>query len=176
VYRNYRENTLGSSTLNSIDWGGASLVSGESGPYPARDSSLTSETLTLVAEFSLNAAENWTGFEVPLGSDGEFIKQAKEIEIPFRFYGFDAAPPPDFRLVLQIGSLSAEDRGFIENPALIFETLLFDSAWASSPPSGILGINPPTFNTNPRIARFVLSDEDRRKLGDAKFLRIIALR
>ncbi|MDR1588285.1 MAG: hypothetical protein LBS57_12580 [Treponema sp.] len=175
AYRNYRESTLGGSTLNSIDWGGALIVSGESGPYPVRDSSLTSETLTLVAEFSLNATENWTGFEAPLGSDGEFIKEAKEIEIPFRFYGFDAAPPADFRLVLQIGSLSEKDRGFVENSALIFEILLFDSSWTSTSP-GTLGKNPTSFDTSPRIARFVLSDEDRRKLGDAKFLRIIALR
>ncbi|MDR1319031.1 MAG: hypothetical protein LBJ90_05350 [Treponema sp.] len=178
VYRNYRENTLGGTTLNSIDWGGAPLVSGKSGPYPARDSSLTKEAVTLVAEFSLSPAENWTGFEAPVGADKEFLKQAKEIEIPFRFYDFNVNPPGDFRLVLQIGSLSAEDRGFVENPALIFESLLFDSAWASlsTPPPGVFGINRLSFNTNPRIARFVLSDEDRRKLGDAKFLRLIAVR
>ncbi|MDR2134147.1 MAG: hypothetical protein LBP27_03485, partial [Treponema sp.] len=176
AYRNYRENTLGGSALNSVDWSGAPLVAGESGPYPARDPGLTGEAITLVAEFSLSATQNWTGFEVPLGTDSEFIKEAKEIEIPFRFHDFNAAPPADFRLVLQIGSLSAKDRGFVENPALIFETLLFDASWASSPPAAMPGINPPSFDTSPRIARFALSDGDRRKLGDAKFLRIIALR
>jgi hypothetical protein len=153
----------------SLDWDGASVVSGQDGPYPVRDSSFGSQTNALAAEFSLSDQRTWAGFEVPLGDDGALMEQAGEIEIPFRFYGFNAPPPPDFTLVLQIGSLSGEDLGFIENPELIMEKVLYP------PPPGALGINPAAFDSNARLVRIILSGEDRRKLGGATHLRLIAV-
>jgi hypothetical protein len=146
-----------------IDWGEAVLISGKQGPYPARDSQLSSRAQILAAEFTLDNAKTWAGFEVPLGNDGALMEQAREIEIPFRFYDFNRLPPADFQLFLQIGALSAKDLGFTENPGLIVEKSLYPNSAA------------PSFNTNPRIISFSLTDEDRRKLGESKYLRIFAV-
>ncbi|MDR1099005.1 MAG: hypothetical protein LBL28_00840 [Treponema sp.] len=163
-YRNYRDTSiLGNSSLMSIDWGGATLVSGQNGPYPVRDSSLTSQTHVLAAEFTLDNQKTWAGFEVPLGSDSALMEQAREIEIPFRFYGFTTTPPTDFTLILQIGALSARDLGYVENPALIVERQLY--------PNSV----PANFHMNPQIAKITLTDEDRRKLQGANFIRLFAV-
>lgn len=165
VYRNYRDTSiLGTSNLMSIDWGGAVLISGKHGPYPARDSQLSSRAQILAAEFTLDNAKTWAGFEVPLGNDGALMEQAREIEIPFRFYDFNGTPPADFRLFLQIGALSDKDLGITENPGLIVEKPLYDS---SSPST--------SFHTEPRLISFALTGEDRRKLRDAKYLRVFAV-
>jgi hypothetical protein len=166
VYRNYRDTSiLGTSNLMSIDWSGAALISGKSGPYPARDSLLSSQASILAAEFTLDAIKTWAGFEVPLGNDGAFMEEAREIEIPFRFHDFNRVSlPANFRLILQIGALSDKDRGFTENPGLIMEKTLFDGADSTD-----------SFNTSPRIIPFTLTDEDRRKLQGAKYLRLYAV-
>ncbi|GHV95108.1 hypothetical protein AGMMS50293_14280 [Spirochaetia bacterium] len=170
VYRNYRDTSvLGSSSLMSIDWSGATTVSGQNKPYPVKDSQLTGEAHVLTAEFTLDQTQNWTGFEVPLREDAALLARAREIEIPFRFYGFNGTPPADFKLVLQIGSLSGKDIAFDENAALIMESTLYP------PPPGAVSNNPAAFSQDARIARFVLGDNDRLKLGDAQYLRLIAV-
>jgi hypothetical protein len=163
-YRNYRDTSvLGSSSLRPIDWDGAALVSGQNGPYPVRDPGLTSQTHVLAAEFTLDTTKTWAGFEVPLGNDGAVMEQAREIEIPFRFYGFaNTPPPPDFALIFQIGALSDKDLGYVESPALIVERRLYDS---SSPP----------FSMDPQIVKITLTSEDRRKLQGAKFMRLFVV-
>jgi hypothetical protein len=164
VYRNYRDTSiLGTSNLMSIDWGGAVLVSGKSGPYPARDSSLSSRTHVLVAEFTLDNEKTWAGFEVPLENDGALLEQAREIEIPFRFHDFNGTSPADFSLILQIGALSDKDLGFIENPGLVVERPLYDGGISAA------------FPTNPQLIKFIFTDEDRRKLQGAKYLRLLAV-
>jgi hypothetical protein len=164
VYRNYRDNASLNGNIMSIDWGGAAAVSGQDRPYPVKDPRLTSETHVLAAEFTLTQNQ-WTGFEVPLGDDGILLAQAREIEIPFRFYGFNGTPS-DFHVILQIGSLSSKDTAFTENPALVFEQELFD---------GAVFFDNSAFDENARIARFVLGDNDRLKLADARYLRVVAV-
>ncbi|MCL2066047.1 MAG: hypothetical protein FWG99_01100 [Treponema sp.] len=161
VYRNYRDNAAFGSTLMPITWGGSSTVSGQNRPYPAKDPRLGSDTQVLVAEFSLSNARNWTGFQVPLGDNSAILSRAGEIEIPYRLYGFNNVSVSDFKLILQIGSLSGEDNAIRENLELILEKELFSAA------AGI--------NENPRIARFVISDEERLRLTDVKFLRLLAV-
>ncbi|MDR0624732.1 MAG: hypothetical protein LBG10_09945 [Treponema sp.] len=173
VYRNYRDTgILGNSTLMSIGWGGASVISGQNGPYPVRDSGLTSQTHVLAAEFALDDEKKWTGFEVPLGNDGTIMEAIQEIEVPFRFYDFAGTPPPDFTLILQIGVLSDKDLGFIENPGRIVEKQLY-------PPSSDPNINnynnPALFDMNARIAGIRITSEERRKLQGATYLRLIAV-
>jgi hypothetical protein len=163
TYRNYREpGILGN--LKSIDWDGALVVSGKSGPYPVNDPALTSRTHVLAAEFALGPGALWAGFEVPLGNDGALLEEAREIEIPFRFYGFDAPPSPGsgFKLIFQIGALSDKDLGYTENADLIVEETLFDITLGS-------------FDTFPKSISFALNGEDRRKLRGAKFMRIFAV-
>ena len=161
VYRNYYNNTVLGSNIMPIDWSGASVVAGQNRPYPAKDPQIN-ETHALVAEFSLNGAEKWTGFQVPTGYDSEILSRAGEIEIPYRLYGFDRVPPPaGFKLIFQIGSLSGEDFAHNENIDLIWERQIFSGNEA--------------FDTDIRIARFVLKDEDRLKLGDAGYMRLIAV-
>jgi hypothetical protein len=148
----------------SIEWN-PSIVSGiYDRPYPARDS-LLGDTQVLVAEFELNSEYNWTGFQVPLGVYSEILSRAAEIEIPFRFYDFDPSLHPGFRLVVQIGSLSGRDFPFAENSELIWEETLF-------PVAGSTG-----YSTEARmgIERFILDDESRRRLGDAKYLRLLVV-
>ncbi|MDR0878654.1 MAG: hypothetical protein LBN21_11420 [Treponema sp.] len=174
-YRNYRDTgALANSGFMEIDWSGASLVPGQSGPYPARDSSLTTQANVLAAEFELDAANVWTGFELALGDDGALMEQAREIEIPFRFYDFNADPPPDFTLLLQIGALSDEDRGFSENPALIMAKQIYPPVSTASDPINNSN-NPAAFGRESRLARIMLTDADRRKLRDAKYMRLMAV-
>ncbi|MDR2184078.1 MAG: hypothetical protein LBO80_00195 [Treponema sp.] len=163
VYRNFRNTDLfGSTSIMDIGWSGASVVSGESGPYLARDSVLASEILA--AEFDTLAAGSWTGFQVPLGEDGAAFEGAEQIQVPYRFYDIatkTAWTPAltDFRMIIQFGSLSNKDSGGSggnENPGLIVE--------ANIPYAGSSG-----------IAGFTLNDEDRRKLLDAKYMRLIII-
>jgi hypothetical protein len=171
IYRNFYDNTVLGSNLMNIDRN-AQQISGINRPYPAKDSRL-GERQVLVAEFDLSDEKNWTGFQVALNYDADLLSRAVELEIPFRFYDFDS-PPSNFKLIVQIGSLSGKDFMFTENPALIWEKILFTN-------DPLVPIDPNAyysstdFNYNHRIVRFVLNDEDRLKLGDAKYLRIIAV-
>jgi hypothetical protein len=159
VYRNYTSTSVLGSTLMSVDWNSSTVVSGQNRPYPAKDPQLK-DTNVLVAEFTLNGSKKWTGFQVPI-FDSAILSRAGEIEIPYRLYGFSEDPGNDFQLIVQIGSLSGRDFEYTENPELVWEDVLFG--------------NSQTFNTELRIARFSLTDEDRLKLADARFLRLIAV-
>jgi hypothetical protein len=159
VYRNYRETSvIGTSSLNDIS-SGASVVSGQSGPYPAMDGRLSSQVLA--AEFEINDAKFWTGFETSLGLDGAILESAQTLEIPFRLYDFDAASLAlqKITLVFQAGSLAPKDSQYPENSDLVFEAELY------------AGTDP--FHTDPRLVSINLNDEDRRKLSGATYLRVL---
>jgi len=159
VYRNYFDNSALGSNLMTIEWN-ASVISGINRPYPVKDSQL-GDAQVLTAEFSLGANE-WTGFQVPVNNYSGLLSRAGEIEIPFRFYDFNFnVTPSDFELIVQIGSLSGEDFAFTENSSLILEGELFTKT------GGV-------FDTSARIAKFTLTEQDRLKLGNAKYLRIVA--
>ena len=163
VYRAYRNtDALGAVTLMNIDWSGASVVSGKDGPYSARDTLLGGEILA--AEFALGGDKNWTGFQSPLG-DGSALAEARTIEVPFRFYNF-SGDTSKLRLVIEFGDLAAKDRGGYENPALAVGVELYPQPSASSPQS---------FNEQPRLVTINLDEADRRKLGNAKYLRLIVI-
>jgi len=158
IYRNYNSNSVLGDSLMYIERD-APVVSGMDRPYPVRDSQL-GNTQVLAAEFTLDGAQRWTGFQVPLDYSAGLLSRAGEIEIPYRFYGF-SGNTANFRLIIQIGALSGRDFAFVENPDLVWEREIF-------PTGG-------TFDTNAHIARFSLSDDDRLKLADAKYLRVIAV-
>jgi len=162
IYRNYFNNNVLGSNLMPIEWN-APVVTGINKPYPVRDSQL-GNTHTLTAEFILANGE-WTGYQIPLGANADFLSRASEIEIPFRIY--DTPPPDGFQLIIQIGALSGSDFEFTENLDLIWEKSLLPENTASSS----LYFN----SGNYTIARFRLDDEDRRKLANAGFMRVIAL-
>jgi len=89
-FRNYRETSIiGNTSLADIN-SNAPLVSGQSGPYPAMDSALSSQVL--VAEFEFSSRKYWTGFEVPLGVNGDFLEQAGKIEVTLLFMNFPDHP------------------------------------------------------------------------------------
>jgi hypothetical protein len=158
VYRNYRQTDLfGSVTLMSIDWDGAVIVSGQSGPYPVMDTNLSREVL-LAAEFSLENGKTWTGFQSPLGMNGEILERAGEASIPYRFYGFE--PGRNFRVLVQFGALADEDENG-ENPSLTVTKEIYPAN------SRILGVG--------RIAALRFSDEDRVKLQGARYMRFIII-
>jgi hypothetical protein len=156
IYRNYNNNSIIGNNLMYLDWD-ASVITGLNRPYPVKDRQL-GDTQVLTAEFNLEA-DSWTGFQIPLYNDSSLLSRAREIEIPFRFYDFNKNPPTDFNVIIQIGSLSGKDFAYTENADLIWEETLFSGS--------------SVFDYNARIVRFVLTDEDRLKLGDAKYLRII---
>jgi len=156
VFRNYYNNSVLGSNLMPIEWN-APVVSGINRPYPSKDS-MFGDVPVLVAEFSLDENENWTGFQIPLGAGAGFLTQASEIEIPFRLHGVNHSG--NIKVIMQIGSLSGKEFSFIENPALIWENQLYPKLTG-------------TYDTNPYIARFILNEDDKLKLGDAKYLRII---
>jgi len=168
IFRNYYNNTLLGNTLMYLDWN-ADIISGINRPYPVKDRQL-GNTQVLAAEFDLEENE-WTGFQVPIYNDAGILSRAREIEIPFRFYGFNQTAPEKFKVIVQIGSLSGKEFAYTENADFILEKIIFTDNWTAVPE------NPPYANTsfdyNARIARFILTDEDRLKLGDAKYLRII---
>ncbi|MDL2228867.1 hypothetical protein LJC14_01300 [Treponema sp. OttesenSCG-928-L16] len=162
VYRNYRDtNVFGSTTLMDISWSGASVVSGESGPYPVSDSSISSEVLA--AEFNLNMGETWTGFQVPLGGDSLLLESAEKIIVPFRFYKFDSDPPAGIKIIAQFGAMPDEDRWGSENTSLIVERELYPD----------LNNHEQDGSSPWKLGIIHLDDDDRRKLADAKFMRII---
>ncbi|MDR0449880.1 MAG: hypothetical protein LBH26_01275, partial [Treponema sp.] len=171
IYRNYLENGIGATDLMSVDWGGASVVSGREGPYPVRDPALSASGASagrvLAAEFDLEGPGNWTGFQVPLGEDQDLLERGTELAVPFRFYGFSDASA-DFQVLLQIGTLADRDRGFVENPALVMEKTLYPDP---SSPAG----NPASFSESARLAILRLTEEERRKIRGANYLRLLVL-
>ena len=171
IFRNYNNNNILGNTLMYLDWN-APFVSGINRPYPVKDRQL-GNTQVLAAEFDLEENE-WTGFQVPIYNDSGILSRAREIEIPFRFYDFNQNSPEKFKVIVQIGSLSGRDFSFAENADFIWEKTIFTDDWTT-----VLPGNPPYANTsfdyNARIARFILTDEDRLKLVDAKYLRIIVV-
>jgi hypothetical protein len=168
TYRNYREtNFLGSSELKPIEWNGP-VVSALEGPYPAKDSEIDSDVY--VAEFELNGPGSWTGFQAPLGRDGELLEQARALVVPLRFYGFDTSSP-NILVVAQFGALAEEGSGGIENPGLMVEAPVF---YGSSLPSSWVYIN----NNNPGIgnnAVITLTEDMRRRLQNATQMRILVI-
>jgi hypothetical protein len=160
VCRSYRNtDILGSSTLMSIDWSGSSIVPGKNSPYPVRDS-VYSEVFVAEPEDLDGGVKTWTGFQVPLGSDGELLERARQIMVPFRFHG--ALPQKgDLKIIVQFGSLSGEDGTGAENPDLMVEKILLDF---SDPPSADWTRKGLYFN-----------DADRRKLQAAAYMRILII-
>jgi len=158
VYRNYYNNGVTGSTLMSAGWNGANVISGINRPYPVKDPQIK-DTQSLAMEFTLNDREKWAGFQVPLGYDSGIVSRAGEIEIPYRLYGFNQSSVPNFKLIVQIGSLSGKDFAYNENPPLIWEKTLFSGGVID----GSLKIEP-----------FIITDEERLRLADAKYLRVIA--
>jgi len=160
IYRNYRRSDwLGGTEMMSIDWS-APIVSGLEGPYPARDDTID----IFVAEFEDLAPNEWTGFQVPLGSDGELLEQAKGIIIPIRFLNPDANT--SILVVAQFGALADEDSGNADNPGLMVEFPLFYGAPSSS------WIEQNDIPGGKHVA-ISLTDEMRRKLRNAGQMRII---
>jgi len=167
IYRNYSDNGILGNNLMYLDWD-ASVIAGINRPYPVKDRQL-GDTQVLTAEFDLDS-DNWTGFQVPIYNDSGILSRSREIEIPFRFYDFNQTPSEKFKVIIQIGSLSGRDFAFTENADFIWEKILYTDDWTGIPLDSYTSTN---FDYNARIARFVLSDEDRQKLGDVKYLRII---
>jgi hypothetical protein len=159
VYRNYRwSDFLGVSTLKPIDWS-APVISNLEGPYPAQASELNADVFA--AEFENLSAGDWTGFQVPLGADsGVSLESAGEIILPLRFYG--GPPPGDLKVFVQFGGLSGEDFPGPENPSLIVTGEIFPGNSFPDPkvPAWSLG-------------RVTLSDADRRKLKNPRYMRIL---
>ncbi|MDR2553287.1 MAG: hypothetical protein LBD31_09000 [Treponema sp.] len=159
VYRNYRQNNfLGGSELKPVDWN-APVVSGMEGPYPALAPEINTEVFT--AEFENLPAGGWTGFQAPLGTDGALLENAREIVIPFRFYQLS---PADLKLYVQFGTLADEDSGGVENPFLIVTREIFPDPLFHRPDPKVSGWYLGIVN---------ISDQDRRKLQSARYMRII---
>jgi len=172
IFRNYNNSNLLGSNLMNIDWA-APVISGINRPYPVKDSSL-GDTNALVMEFNLQNGE-WTGFQSPMDSSYGVLSQAREIEIPFRFYGFNKTPPSGFKLIIQIGSLSPRDFAYTENIDFIWEKILYSDDWESSQPADVNTFYSRDGFNSWGITRFILNDEDRQKLADARSLRVIAV-
>jgi hypothetical protein len=172
VYRNYREDQIGGPVLKPSDWEGATTVSGKSGPYPVRDPALASQVLT--AEFNFDSITTWTGFQVPLEEGGGILEGAKLIEVPFRLEGFDSNTVAgghggDFTVMIQFGPLQDQDQIFTKYPAALVEKQIY-------PPVGNAPNNPAAYGEAARIALIQLSDEDRRKMRGATFMRLLILK
>jgi len=160
VYRNYFNNSILGSVLMSVGWSGAAVVPDLNKPYPVKDPQIN-EAQSLAMEFTLNDSGKWTGFQVPLDNNAGFISRAGEIDIPFRLYGFNQNTVSNFKLTIQIGSLSGKDFAYNENPPLVWEKILFSDSGTA-------------LDSNLRIARFVISETERLSLADARYLRVIA--
>ncbi|MDR2111265.1 MAG: hypothetical protein LBP32_08140, partial [Spirochaetaceae bacterium] len=101
------------------------------------------------------------GFQVPLGEEGEILERAKEIEVPFRLYNF--TPDPNFKIILQFGALADQDAGGFENTSLLVEREIYPSS-----------ANHAVDSSSPfKLGRISLTDEDRRKLQNARYMRIL---
>ncbi|MHC6202588.1 hypothetical protein ACYULU_05260 [Breznakiellaceae bacterium SP9] len=158
VYRNYRNtNVLGVSSLETIDWH-APVIAAEQGPYPARDSPLSSQVL--VAEFALTTNKYWTGFQVPLAWEGAALERAEKIDVPFRFY--DIQGGGTFEVYVQFGAMTNEDDNFPENPELLAGWKVFSATDALSAAA--------------RIVTLSLDDAHRQRLKDARYLRLLVVR
>ena len=167
IYRNYRRNNwLGVSGLEQITWD-APVITTLEGPYPARDSNID----VFVADFESLGPGEWTGFQVPLGREGELLEQARGIVIPIRFYENAPAALDNILVIAQFGALKDNDAVNFENPNLMVEFPLFfgqpSSKWVEGNDS--TGIN----GTLHVSAAF--TDDMRRKLHNAAQMRIIIL-
>ncbi|MDR0554300.1 MAG: hypothetical protein LBG76_05830 [Treponema sp.] len=159
VYRNYQNpDILGSVSLLPVS-SAAPVISGRNGPYPVKDPSVSRETL-LGAEFTLTEEQRWTGFQVPLRDEADILEEAQEIGVPFRLYGFEREA--DIRIIVQFGALAAKDSGEADNPALITSREIYPDNHTGE---GVL-----------KLGRISLTGEDRRRLKDARFMRILILR
>lgn len=165
-YRNYRESSIlsGTSLADITDNADGRIVSEKTGPYPAYDSRFKSQVL--VADFNFTAGKTWTGFQTPLGLNGEFLEQAQKIEIPYRFFGFSRTPEDnELTVFIQFGSLADKDSGNPEAPNLVTETQIYLPQFTEDS-------NGNDFDDIERIATIPLSDADRIKLQGAKYLRL----
>lgn len=159
VFRNYLvTDLLGFTTLKPIEWQGAPVVVGQEGPYPVWDDSL--QVRVLAGEFSLTESQYWTGFQIPIGDSGTLLAQAKQIIVPFRFYNF--ASNTNVEVDIQYGTLAQQNSGGSENPNLTVYRTLYTYTYGGSAA--------PTVWTSFTLT---LNDEDRRKLQNATFLRIV---
>ena len=161
-FRNYVEtDLLGGTTLKTIEWTGAKLVSGADGPYAVSDASVSGEIL--VAEFALDDAFTWAGFQARLGEDAAALERAKRIVLPYRFYDFSATA--DFEVYVQFGALADREEGDFESSALTYSALIYDST------------KPAYDGTTPgsawRTAVIDLDDAARRRLADVRSIRIV---
>ena len=165
VYRSYRDSSVLTGTSLG-DIGGTGEIINRSGPYPATDNALSSQVL--VAEFEFTVGKTWTGFETPLGLNGEYLERAGKIEIPYRFMRFSEDPVPDGEITvfIQFGALADKDSGKPENQNLIVQQKLFIPDIAEDR-------NSANFHSNARIATINLTDEDRLRLQGAKYLRLL---
>ncbi|MCL2833685.1 MAG: hypothetical protein FWD78_10985 [Treponema sp.] len=167
VYRNYREvSVFGTSSLGNIE-SNAPVIAGMNGPYPAMDTAFTSSgsIQILAAEFELDSQNSWTGFEVPLGPDGSLLERAAQIEIPYRFFNI-SGNAEKLNIVFQAGTLTGKDGIAAENPDLVIDRSLYPNP--SLPAPGQL----PSYQGN-RTVTINLTDEDRVKLNNAQYIRII---
>jgi len=161
VFRNYLvTDLLGLTTLKPIEWEGAPVVSGQEGPYPVWDDSLNIRVLA--GEFSLTQDRYWTGFQIPLGDSGALLAQAKEILVPFRFYNF--ASNTTVEVDIQYGTLAPQNSGGAENSNLTIYRTLYTYTYTYG------GSAAPTAWSQLTVT---LNDDDRRKLQNATFLRIV---
>lgn len=155
VYRDYREsNALGSSSLNSIGWGGAEIIRSKEGPYPVWDNTIDHEVIA--AEFSLNSEKTWTGFQSPLGDD-HGLNNAEQIQVPLRFYDFGSSDI--FDITIQFGALKDQDNRFGENPEVIVT-----KTFSSSSDFNVSG--------NFQSLLITLTNSERGKLKNADYMRI----
>ncbi|MCL2276361.1 MAG: hypothetical protein FWC21_00540 [Treponema sp.] len=165
IYRNYNNTGLfGSSLLNINDK--PPVISGiNDSPYAAYDPRFKNQVLA--AEFSLKEFNDWTGFQSAVIHESDFIKGAREIDIPFRLDGFNINPESNLKIIFQLGSLSGRNASLSENNDLIFEKIIFPSN------SGVIDNGRLYFQDDIYLARFYLNDEDRLKLTDVKYIRVI---
>ncbi|MCL2410863.1 MAG: hypothetical protein FWC97_04390, partial [Treponema sp.] len=162
IFRNYINRTVLGNNLMPIEWN-TPIIAGVNRPYPARDTQLGNAQV-LALEFDFSGAENWSGFQVPISQFAPNLSGAGEIEIPFRFFGFnrELQPLDNFKVIIQIGALSGSDFAFVENQQLIWEKVLFDT-------------DQDTFSNAGRIIRFTLDEDDRQKLSGARYIRLLAV-
>lgn len=165
-YRDYRAaDDQGNIVLKSIDWPNAPLVEGKEGPYPVSDPGWGGAVL--VAEFGLDAASPWTGFQVRLPEGVSALARAKSLLVPLRFHGA-SAPEGDFEVWIQTGALADPKTGRTESPALAWRALLYSYR------AGVDPLPPTTWEAGSR--RLDLTDDDRAKLADAASFRVLVRR
>lgn len=156
IYRDYYDTDLfGFTSLKNIEWD-APVISGENKPYPVLDS--TGSTVMLSAEFTLTENASWTGFQVNLNQDADFIGQAAELLIPIQLYQF--MYEHDFSIWIQLGDLSTEGSSY-ENTSLVVSRKLFDSTQPFS------DLNQP--------CRLTLTRQERQRLGRSSQLRLLII-